>query len=87
MRTISHSTWRGKMKIRLSDWLARVFNPVPAMRTASRWIKDGKIHPPPTRVGNAYYVEQNAVYQDNARTRPRSRSIDMRSLGAIMGQA
>ncbi|MDS0850422.1 excisionase [Burkholderia cenocepacia] len=57
------------MKIRLSDWLTREFNPAPAMRTASRWIKAGKIYPPPIKVGNAYYVEQNAVYQDSDRRR------------------
>lgn len=57
------------MKIRLSDWLEREFSPAPAMRTASRWVKEGKIYPPPIKVGNAYYVEQNAVYQDSARPR------------------
>ncbi|WP_269766016.1 excisionase [Burkholderia ubonensis] len=58
-----------KLKIRLRDWLAQEFSPAPAMRTASRWIKEGKIYPPPIKVGNAYYVEKNAVYQENARPR------------------
>jgi hypothetical protein len=57
------------MKIRLSDWLAKEFSPAPAMRTASRWVKEGKIYPPPIKVGNAYYVEQNAVYQESVRPR------------------
>lgn len=58
------------MKIRLSDWLAKEFKPAPAMRTARRWIKEGKIYPAPIIVGNAYYVDENAVYQDTA-ARPR----------------
>lgn len=34
------------------------------MRTASRWIKQGKIYPPPIKVGNAYYVEEETIYQE-----------------------
>ncbi|NRD83654.1 excisionase [Burkholderia pseudomallei] len=55
------------MKIRLSLWLEREFFPPPAMRTASRWIKQGKIYPPPIKVGNAYYVEEGAIYQEGNR--------------------
>lgn len=52
------------MKIRLSDWLEREFSPAPAMRTARRWIKQGKIYPAPVKIGKAYYVEKNAIFQD-----------------------
>ncbi|PRH46154.1 excisionase [Burkholderia multivorans] len=55
------------MKIRLNLWLEREFFPPPAMRTASRWIKQGKIYPPPIKVGNAYYVEEKAIYQEGNR--------------------
>ncbi|KOR18387.1 excisionase [Burkholderia cenocepacia] len=55
------------MKIRLSLWLEREFFPPPAMRTASRWIKQGKIYPSPIKVGNAYYVEEKAIYQEGNR--------------------
>ncbi|MEY1594108.1 excisionase [Burkholderia sp. Bmkn7] len=55
------------MKIRLNLWLEREFFPAPAMRTASRWIKQGKIYPPPIKVGNAYYVEEKAIYQEGNR--------------------
>lgn len=55
------------MKIRLHLWLEREFYPPPAMRTASRWIKQGKIFPPPIKVGNAYYVEEKAIYQEGNR--------------------
>jgi hypothetical protein len=52
------------MKIRLGDWLASQFNPAPAVRTALRWIQEGKIYPPPTKVGRAYYVDKNAIFND-----------------------
>jgi hypothetical protein len=51
------------MKKRLDEWLKSQFDPPPAIRTARLWIKDGKIYPPPVKVGRAYYVEQNAVFQ------------------------
>lgn len=58
------------MKIRLNDWLKSQFEPAPAIRTARAWIKDGKIYPPPQKVGRAYYVEQNAIFNDGT-LRPR----------------
>ena len=58
------------MKIRLDQWLARNFDPPPAIRTARLWINAGKIYPPPVKVGRSYYVDQNATFQDG-QTRPR----------------
>lgn len=58
------------MKLKLDEWLKREFEPVPAIRTARIWIRDGKIYPPPVKVGRAYYVEQNATFQDPS-IRPR----------------
>ncbi len=58
------------MKVRLDDWLASQFNPAPAIRTARLWIKQGKIYPAPTKVGRAYYVEKDAIFNDGA-SRPR----------------
>lgn len=52
------------MKIRLNDWLKSHFDPVPAIRTGRKWARQGKIYPPPTKVGRAYYVEQNAIFND-----------------------
>ena len=51
------------MKISLEKWAAMNFDPPPAIRTARLWIKAGKIYPTPVKVGRAYYVEQNAVFQ------------------------
>ncbi|MDE1139902.1 MAG: excisionase [Paraburkholderia tropica] len=52
------------MKVRLGDWLASQFTPAPAIRTARHWIKQGKIYPPPTKVGRSYYVDQHATFND-----------------------
>ncbi|VXB23315.1 conserved hypothetical protein [Burkholderia sp. 8Y] len=52
------------MKVRLDEWLKRQFEPTPAIRTARLWIRDGKIYPPPMKVGRAYYVDENATFQD-----------------------
>jgi hypothetical protein len=58
------------VKIRLNDWLKAQFDPAPAIKTARNWIKEGKIYPAPVKVGRAYYVEQNAIFNDGT-TRPR----------------
>ncbi|MFM0732354.1 excisionase [Paraburkholderia sediminicola] len=58
------------MKIRLDEWLRREFYPPPAIGTARRWIKQGKIYPPPIKVGRSYYVDEKAVFADG-QTRPR----------------
>lgn len=57
------------MKVRLNDWLCKNFAPPPAIRTARLWIRDGKIYPPPVKVGRAYYVEQNAQFLDGSTPR------------------
>jgi hypothetical protein len=54
------------MKVRLDAWLNREFDPPPAITTARTWIRDGKIYPPPVKVGRAYYVEENATFQDRS---------------------
>lgn len=66
------------MKIKLEEWLKREFDPPPALRTARRWIKEQKIFPPALKIGNAYYVEQGAVFvgdKDSASSKslPRTR--------------
>jgi hypothetical protein len=57
------------MKIRLDAWLEREFDPPPHIVTARNWIQQGKIWPAPVKVGRAYYVEENATFQD-ANLRP-----------------
>lgn len=62
-------------KVILEKWLALNFDPPPAVRTARLWIGQGKIYPPPIKIGRAYYVEQDAEYVDDAYTR-RRRLVD-----------
>jgi predicted site-specific integrase-resolvase len=52
------------MKLRLDEWLKREFYPPPAISTARAWVRQGKIYPPPQKIGRAYYVEENAVFND-----------------------
>lgn len=52
------------MKLRLDEWLKRECYPPAAIRTARAWIKQGKIYPPPVKVGRAYYVEEKAIFND-----------------------
>lgn len=52
------------MKVRLDIWLQRNFDPPPDIRNAKLWIKQGRIYPPPIKMGRSYYVEQDAAYVD-----------------------
>lgn len=54
------------MKIKLDAWLAREFDPPPYIGTARIWIQQGKIWPPPVKVGRAFYVEETATFQDRS---------------------
>lgn len=54
------------MKIRLDKWLEKEFDPPPKIRTARLWINQGKIYPPPVKVGRSYYVEENATFADSS---------------------
>nr|WP_231941639.1 excisionase [Burkholderia sp. PAMC 28687] len=42
------------------------FDPPPAITTARTWITQGKIWPAPVKVGRAYYVEEDATFQDGS---------------------
>jgi hypothetical protein len=53
------------VKIRLDAWIARQFDPPPHIATARIWVHQGKIWPAPVKVGRAYYVEENATFQDS----------------------
>ncbi|WP_213768978.1 excisionase [Caballeronia sp. dw_19] len=46
------------MKIRLDAWLKREFDPPPHIATARTWVKQGKIWPPPVKVGRAQGDDQ-----------------------------
>lgn len=63
------------MKVKLDKWLEQNFDPPPAIRTARLWINDGKIYPPPVKLGRSYYVEQNATYQEPSIRAPLAQRI------------
>jgi len=57
------------MKISLEKWGARNYDPAPHIDTLRGWARDGKIYPPPQKVGRAYYVDEHAVFSADARPR------------------
>lgn len=50
--------------IRLDVWLVATYGNAIALDTAYRWVKAGKIQPPPQKHGRAYFVHPEAVYTD-----------------------
>lgn len=48
------------MKITLTEWAKRRYNPPPSPWVLRRWARDGELHPAPELVGKAYYVDENA---------------------------
>lgn len=53
------------MKIPLSEWAARHYNPAPSLWVLRKWVRQGEIYPAPEKVGSAYYVEEHAVRQQS----------------------
>lgn len=47
-------------RVKLLDWAARHFDPVPSLWTLRRLVRDGKIEPKPVKVGKCYYVQEDA---------------------------
>lgn len=50
-------------KISLKEWNDSLNRPK-SMRTIYRWVEDGKIYPPPEKIGRDYEVDMNASYID-----------------------
>ena len=48
------------MKILLTEWAEREYNPPPSCRVLRQWAKLGEIQPPPERVGRVLMVEETA---------------------------
>lgn len=48
------------MKIKLTEWAARRYNPLPPIYTLRRWAREGEIQPQPELVGKEYYVLEHA---------------------------
>ncbi|WP_322629950.1 excisionase [Halothiobacillus sp.] len=60
--------------ITLEQWLARTFEEPPAMDTARRWCRDGKIQPAPKKIGRSFFLQPDAEHVQN--DRPTNRLID-----------
>jgi len=59
------------MKITLAKWAERNFDPPPHISTLRAWARDGKIYPPPLKVGRTYYVADDAVHISEYERGPR----------------
>ena len=47
------------MKILLTDWAARRYDPAPSAFVLRKWCRDGEISPPPEKVGRDWYVDDD----------------------------
>lgn len=50
------------LKITLTAWAAKQFDPPPAENTLRAWARNGRIIPAPVKVGRSYYVEPTAKH-------------------------
>jgi predicted site-specific integrase-resolvase len=48
------------MKIKLTAWAAKHYDPAPPIYTLRRWAREGEIVPQAELVGKEYYVDENA---------------------------
>jgi len=58
-------------KITLTAWAEQEFDPPPAERTLRLWVREGRIHPPPIKVGRSYYVDPEAKHEAEVKVAPR----------------
>ena len=49
------------MKILLSAWGAKEYNPSPSIRTLRIWASSGQIYPQPEKVGRDWMVDEDAI--------------------------
>lgn len=49
------------LKIHLTTWAARHYDPPPSIRTLRAWAASGQIVPAPEKVGRNWMVEERAV--------------------------
>jgi len=48
------------MKIPLTTWAQRHYDPAPSVWVLRKWAREGQIHPAPERVGREWFVEEAA---------------------------
>ncbi len=49
-------------KITLLAWAAQQFDPPPVENTLRIWARNGRIIPPPVKIGRTYWVEPTAKH-------------------------
>ena len=48
--------------VTLQEWAGMMFSKIPHNNTLRRWANDGKISPPPRKVGKSWQVKRDAQY-------------------------
>ena len=48
------------MKIPITTWARRHYDPAPSPFVLRKWARDGEIHPPPEKAGRTWYVDEHA---------------------------
>lgn len=48
------------MKIPLTTWAQRHYNPAPSPFVLRKWAREGQIHPAPEKVGRDWFVDEGA---------------------------
>lgn len=48
------------MKILLTEWAKRRYDPAPSPFVLRKWCRDSEIYPPPEKVGRDWMVDENA---------------------------
>jgi predicted site-specific integrase-resolvase len=46
----------------LRQWAEQTFATPPHINTLHNWINDGRIHPPPKKIGRLWHLRPNAEY-------------------------
>lgn len=66
------------MKVLLTAWAAKRYDPPPSLWVLRKWARAGEIYPAPELVGRNYYVDENArrVTEADAAGTPTASLVD-----------
>ncbi|HJW23922.1 MAG TPA: excisionase [Rhodocyclaceae bacterium] len=68
------------MKIPLTEWAARNFDPPPHRNTLMKWRAEGYISPLPIYIGRSYYVDENARFVGGKKDAPKRPDLKAKRL-------
>jgi hypothetical protein len=59
-------------RLNMQEWLNKRYSKAsaPSPLTVRRWIRDGRIYPPPVKQGRSYFFHPDAEYMDPAQPLP-----------------